>query len=476
MFAFHFLWFEVIYLSMFLNDDKTFYIIDGYGFIFRAFYALPHLTAKNGEPIGAVYGFFKMLITLINSARPSHIAIALDTGHRTFRNDIYDEFLEKKHIHDLYVNYKIQFFNVGLREEDIYAFNATNLMEFLKIDNQTCLNCCLELGVIQQNKDITMDYQLANSTTLDLLNKIPKLFILMYFLGLTEDVKVEEYRTQYKANRVETPQELRSQFGIVRELIDAMEIKTESIYGYEADDVIASIATDAVKKGMQVIVVSADKDLCQLVKDGEIAVYDPSKKKYLDEKGVIEKFGIEAKQVVDYLSIIGDSSDNIVGVNGIGPVGAVKLLKQYGCIDNILQNLDKLDKSTKEKIENSRDWLLLAQQLITLKYDAIKIDNIDEYITNINHQKLASFMDKYGFRNLDKEAREKGFVKNYQKKKNDNTTQPQQHSMFEDNDNGYHQDEKQASTSIQDNNYIQNSDDVNTQEKEATTSKKTLFG
>ena len=140
------------------DNEKTFYIIDGYGFIFRAFYALPHLTAKNGDPIGAVYGFFKMLITLINSARPSHIVIALDTGHRTFRNDIYDEFLEKKHIHDLYANYKIQFFNAGLREEDIYAFNANNLMEFLKIDSQTCLNCCLELGIMQQNKDITIDY------------------------------------------------------------------------------------------------------------------------------------------------------------------------------------------------------------------------------------------------------------------------------------------------------------------------------
>ncbi|MBQ7552088.1 MAG: hypothetical protein IJT15_01395 [Rickettsiales bacterium] len=460
---------------MFSDKEKTFYIIDGYGFIFRAFYALPHLTAKNGDPIGAVYGFFKMLITLINSARPSHIAIALDTGHRTFRNDIYDEFLEKKHIHDLYANYKIQFFNVGLREEDIYAFNATNLMEFLKIDNQTCLNCCLELGIIQQNKDINTNYR--NEIEMEhLLNKVPKLFILMYFLGLTEDVKVEEYRTQYKANKVETPQELRSQFKIVRELIDAMEIKTESIYGYEADDVIASIATDAVKKGMQVIVVSADKDLCQLVKDGEIAVYDPSKKKYLDEKGVIEKFGIEAKQVIDYLSIIGDSSDNVIGVNGIGPVGAVKLLKQYGCIDNILQNLDKLDKSTKEKIENSRDWLLLAQQLITLKYDAIKIDNIEDYKTNINHQKLASFMDKYGFRNLDKEVREKGFVKNYQKKKNDNTTQSQQHSMFENNNGVCKEDKKQVSTSTQYNNNIQNSDDVNTQEKEATTLKKTLFG
>ena len=420
---------------MFSDKEKTFYIIDGYGFIFRAFYALPRLTAKNGEPIGAVYGFFKMLITLINSARPSHIAIALDTGHRTFRNDIYDEFLEKKHIHDLYANYKIQFFNVGLREEDIYAFNATNLMEFLKIDSQTCLNRCLELNIIQQNKDIGTKYHDEKEMEY-LLNKMPKLFILMYFLGLTENIKIEEYQTQYKANRVETPQELKSQFKIVRELIDAMEIKTESVYGYEADDVIASLATDAVKKDINVVVVSADKDLCQLVKDGEIAVYDPSKKKYLDEKGVIEKFGIEAQQIVDYLSIIGDNSDNVIGVNGIGPKGAVKLLHEYNHIEDILNNIDKLDNSTKTKINNSKDWLMLAQQLITLKHDAIKINDIDEYRTHINHQKLASFMDKYGFRNLDKEIRNQGFLKNNNKKTDENTTQAQQqHSMFEQNNN-----------------------------------------
>ena len=460
---------------MFPNNEKTFYIIDGYGFIFRAFYALPRLTAKNGEPIGAVYGFFKMLITLINSAKPSHIAIALDTGHRTFRNDIYDEFLEKKHIHDLYANYKIQFFNVGLREEDAYTLSSENLMDFLKIDKISCFNRCLELDIIQQDQDVKTD-NANNIEVNDFANKIPKLFILMYFLGLTEDVKVEEYKTQYKANRVETPQELKSQFKIVRELIDAMGIKSESVYGYEADDVMASLAKDAVKKGINVVVVSADKDLCQLVKNGEIGIYDPSKKKYLDENGVIEKFGIQANQVVDYLSIIGDSSDNVIGVNGIGPVGAVKLLKQYGCIKNILQNLDKLDKSTKEKIENSRDWLSLAQQLITLKYDALRIDNIEDYKTNINHQQLASFMDKYGFRDLDKEAREKGFVKNYIKNKSyNNTKQTQQPLMFEEKNINKIQEKQQLISQTKNNQNIQNNE--NCEQKDTKMKPKTtLFG
>ena len=131
-----------------------------------------------------------------------------------------------------------------------------------------------------------------------------------------------------------------------------------------------------------------------------------------------------------------NNSDNVIGVNGIGPKGAVKLLHEYNHIEDILNNIDKLDNSTKTKINNSKDWLMLAQQLITLKHDAIKINDIDEYRTHINHQKLASFMDKYGFRNLDKEIRNQGFLRNNNKKTDENTTQAQQqHSMFEQNNN-----------------------------------------
>ena len=75
------------------NSKKTIYIVDGYGFVFRAFYAVPNLTTRTGEPIGAVFGFFKMLISLINSARPEYLVVALDTGKRTFRNEIYDNFV-----------------------------------------------------------------------------------------------------------------------------------------------------------------------------------------------------------------------------------------------------------------------------------------------------------------------------------------------------------------------------------------------
>ena len=334
-------------------DEDTFYIIDGYGFIFRAFYALPHLTSRTtGEPIGAVYGFFKMLISIINSAKPSHLAIALDTGKRTFRNDVYDKFCEDKSLEEMFQENKMQFDLAGIKLEDVRNFSAEQLIELLQLDKQHCIDVCEKLGV-----QIVIDGATGTIT-------IPKILLLDIFLHMEKDIKIEEFKTQYKANRRDTPDELKSQFKIVRELIDFSGIRAEFSYGFEADDVIASLAREAVKRGMKVVVVSADKDLCQLVKDGEISVYDPAKKQYLDEHGVIGRFGVRADQIVDYLSIVGDHCDNVFGVHGIGPKGAIKLLQQYNSIDNIFANISKLDDRTRQKFEASKDVLDLAQELI----------------------------------------------------------------------------------------------------------------
>ena len=113
--------------------EDTFYIIDGYGFIFRAFFALPKLTTSKGEHIGAVYGFFKMLITLINSAKPTHMVIALDTGHRTFRNDIYDKFIEEQTIKTIYQEHKMEFDLSGIKLDDLLQMSSKDLMNFLMI-------------------------------------------------------------------------------------------------------------------------------------------------------------------------------------------------------------------------------------------------------------------------------------------------------------------------------------------------------
>ena len=440
-----------------VDAKKTIYVVDGYGFVFRAFYAVPNLTTQTGEPIGAVFGFFKMIISLINSARPEYLVVALDTGKRTFRNEIYDNFIENQAIDELFnaTDCVESFKKVNLTKDDVKNKTNKELADILNIDKDKLSLFCESYGVNKDNP--------------------PKVLMLLLFLELTDNVKVEDYKTQYKANRAPTPDALKSQFKIIRELIEAMGLYKESSVGFEADDVIGSIASEAVKKGFRVVVVSADKDLCQLVKDGEIAVYDPSKKKYLDEKGVIEKFGIEAQQIVDYLSIIGDNSDNVIGVNGIGPKGAVKLLHEYNHIEDILNNIDKLDNATKTKINNSKDWLMLAQQLITLKHDAIKINDIDEYRTHINHQKLASFMDKYGFRNLDKEIRNQGFLKNNNKKTDENTTQAQQqHSMFEQNNNN-NTNTPRIKTTQDDKDKDKKTDDT-IKENTIITIKTTLFG
>ena len=376
----------------------TFYIIDGYGFIFRAFYALPKLTTSKGEHIGAVYGFFKMLITLINSAKPTHLVIALDTGHRTFRNDIYDKFVEEQSIKTIYQEHKMEFNIAGIKLDDLLQMSAQDLIGLMQVDTEKCKSLC-------QCHNIEFE-------------KLPKMFVIAVFLGIEDTIQVEDYKTQYKANRKETPDELKSQFKIIKEFIEATGIKSEFVYGFEADDVICSLAKSAVKQGKQVVIVSGDKDLCQIVKDGEIEVYDPVKKKHLDEQGVLEKFGVKSCQVCDYLSIIGDSCDNVFGINGIGPKGAVKLLTEYGSVENILANLDKIDEKTRQKIIDSKDVLQLAHDLIELHDDAIAITDINDYKLHLNHQTLGEFLTKYEFREFEKHNRE--FVN--QRKHNDNKT------------------------------------------------------
>ena len=376
-----------LFIGKMLDErEDTFYIIDGYGFIFRAFFALPKLTTSKGEHIGAVYGFFKMLITLINSAKPTHLVIALDTGHRTFRNDIYDKFVEEQTIKIIYQEHKMEFDLNGIRLDDLLLMPSKELMQLLQVDCEKCKKIC-------------------NTFNID-CDKIPKVFVIALFLGIEDTIKEEDCRTQYKANRKETPDELKSQFKIIREFIDATGIKSESVSGFEADDVICSLAKSAVEKGKQVVIVSADKDLCQIVEDGKIEVYDPVKKKHLDKNGVIEKFGVKPCQVCDYLSIIGDSCDNVFGINGIGPKGAVKLLTEYGSVKNILENIDKIDEKTRKKIIDSKDLLKLAHNLIELRDDAIEIKNMDDYKLHLNHKTLGEFLTKYEFRDFEKSNRE----------------------------------------------------------------------
>ena len=198
-----------------MNDPKTntLCLVDGSGYIFRAFYALPPMNRPDGTPVNAVYGFTNMMMNLIQDNPCAHMVVIFDAKRQNFRNEIYPE---------------------------------------------------------------------------------------------------------YKANRRETPEELIPQFPLIRQACDALNVPWLEMEGYEADDLIATYADLATKQGWKTTVISADKDLMQLMTDS-VSLYDPMKKKMLTTTDVQNKFGVTPDKVVDVQSLMGDSTDNIPGANGIGP-------------------------------------------------------------------------------------------------------------------------------------------------------------
>jgi len=187
------------------------------------------------------------------------------------------------------------------------------------------------------------------------------------------DSKEETFRKkmfpEYKANREAMPDELKVQVPHIEELINAMNIPSIRVNGVEADDIIATYTKLAEKHGFTVDIISGDKDLMQLVNDKTIMI-DTLKNKTYNIDGVVEKLGVEPKHVIDYLSIIGDTSDNIPGVRGIGPKGAVKLISEYGTLENIYEKIDSIkNKKHQEYLTKSKENAFLSKELIKLKYD-----------------------------------------------------------------------------------------------------------
>ena len=215
---------------------KNLFLIDGSGFIFRAFYALPPLTNPEGIPINAVYGYCTMITNIIETFKPDQLIVVFDTKKKTFREDIYKP---------------------------------------------------------------------------------------------------------YKSNRSEPPEELIPQFSIIREATEAYDLPQIEMDGYEADDIIATYASQAEKKGIEVTVISSDKDLMQLVND-KTKMYDTMKKRYIGINEVKEKFGVEPSKVIDVQALAGDSIDNIPGVSGIGIKTAAELINDFGTLENLLSQTNKI--------------------------------------------------------------------------------------------------------------------------------------
>ncbi|WP_088103791.1 DNA polymerase I [Halalkalibacter urbisdiaboli] len=174
----------------------------------------------------------------------------------------------------------------------------------------------------------------------------------------------------YKGGRQKTPPELSEQFALIRELLDAFNITRYEAENYEADDIIGTLAKDAEKDGWDVKVYSGDKDLLQLVSE-KVTVALTRKGitsiEAYDEKMIDEKYGLTPKQIIDMKGLMGDSSDNIPGVPGIGEKTAIKLLKEFGTIENVLESVDKISgKKMKEKLEENREQALMSKELATI--------------------------------------------------------------------------------------------------------------
>jgi len=195
-------------------------------------------------------------------------------------------------------------------------------------------------------------------------------------MAVVFDAKGKTFRDdlykEYKANRPPMPPELRKQIEPLHQVIQAMGIPMLVIDGVEADDVIGTLAVAASKMKMDTLISTGDKDMAQLVNE-HVTLMDTMKNTLMDRDGIIEKFGLPPERIIEYLALMGDKSDNIPGVPGVGPKTAVKWLEQYGSLEGIKQHAAKIKGKVGENLRASLDQLPLSYQLATIKCD-VKLD------------------------------------------------------------------------------------------------------
>ncbi|MEO1042698.1 MAG: DNA polymerase I [Pseudomonadota bacterium] len=215
----------------------------------------------------------------------------------------------------------------------------------------------------------------------------------------------------YKANRDEPPEDLRPQFSVIRDATRAFGLPCLEEEGYEADDLIATFARQAEGQGAEVVIVSSDKDLTQLVTD-KVVMFDPMKNKVIDTDGVIEKFGVGPEKMIDLQALMGDSTDNVPGVPGIGPKTAATLLDEYGTLEDLLERADEIkQKKRRETIIEHTDNAKLSKELVTLRTDVGDLDDPAEFgLAEFDHAQLISFLEEMEFTTLTRRIREAGGI------------------------------------------------------------------
>ncbi len=271
-------------------------LIDGSGFIFRAYHALPPMTRPDGTPVNAVFGFSNMLAKLLREHVGTHIAVIFDAGRRTFRNRLFED---------------------------------------------------------------------------------------------------------YKAHRPPPPDDLLPQFNLVREATEAFGVPAVELEDWEADDLIAAYAKAATDAGGQTTIVSSDKDLMQLIRPG-VEMLDPIKQKPIGPAEVMEKFGVTPDKMIDVQALIGDTTDNVPGVPGIGPKGAAQLINEFGDLETVLAAAPAMKPSKRrdcliEHAEKAR----ISRELVTLRCDAPMPVAVDQLLARAyDKSTLGAWLQKQGFRSI----------------------------------------------------------------------------
>ena len=228
------------------------------------------------------------------------------------------------------------------------------------------------------------------------------------YLAMTFDEKAPTFRHEahegYKATRAKAPDELYAQIPRIKEMIDSFKIPVYSKEGFEADDMMGTLAHKAIKDGLSVYIVTGDRDLLQLV-DPTIHVVFPHKgyrePTVYDAKAVFEKFGVHPDQIVDYKALVGDASDNIDGVQGIGPKGASELLTQYKTLDGIYEHLGDVSEGVRKKLTEGKEAAYFAQSLSKIVTDVpCDFKKEDASTKKLDFLGLQKFFEKMEMRSL----------------------------------------------------------------------------
>jgi DNA polymerase-1 len=209
----------------------------------------------------------------------------------------------------------------------------------------------------------------------------------------------------YKSNRLSPPDDLKPQFSLCQKLCHEIELTVIQQEGVEADDLIASYTNQAKHHHMDVMIISSDKDLMQLI-DSQVTLYDPIKNKPITQDDVMKKFGVLPNQVTGVQALLGDASDHIPGVKGIGMKGASQLMTTFGSFDQLMKNIQNIpNKRLRELIELQQDKAYLSYELATLKHDIdlpIRMNDLQIFVPNL--QRLQIFLKEMGFKTLIQET------------------------------------------------------------------------